>query len=159
MVLRNTNNLSNGPLHHTPTKNTSSNHSHADNTSFNLLKFILSMFQRGSTGNLRLWQLFLCLSVMGCFFYYLLVSSTIYIDEERLSYHIKSESSKAQLTVVMNTFKRHDMMMGRFPQSHTTYHTQPILIIIPNKHTYAYTHTHAYVWNLSPYITFHHHTH
>eukprot|EP01031_Cornospumella_fuschlensis_P028661 gene28661-34603_t len=28
-----------------------------------------------------------------------------------MSYHIKSESPKAQLTVVMNTFKRHDMMM------------------------------------------------
>lgn len=66
---------------------------------------------RTGTGSYRLWQLLLLLSFVGCISYIFLVSTTLSIADERQSFHISADSSKAHMTVVMNTFKRHDMMV------------------------------------------------
>jgi hypothetical protein len=83
-------------------------------SSFNSIKkWIVNWCSKSFSGSYRLWQLLFFLSVTGCCFYSILVSSTLSLTEERVSYHIKSDSNKSQLTVVINTFKRHKMMIGK----------------------------------------------
>lgn len=84
------------------------------------LKHCLGFLKSRPGSSHRLWQLLLALCVFGCVAYLLLVSTAIASDaDSRLTYHSRTDSDKAQVTVVMNTFKRHDMMIGsRFLHPH-----------------------------------------
>lgn len=57
----------------------------------------------------RLWQLLIAIVLIGCLAYVYLDSSSLGVEERQ--HHLGSADSTAQVTVVMNTFKRHDMMM------------------------------------------------
>lgn len=74
-------------------------------------RWIISWCSGKLSGSYRLWLLLILLSLIGCGMYLNLVSSTLAITEERLAYRVHADSNEAQLTVVINTFMRHDMMV------------------------------------------------
>jgi hypothetical protein len=65
---------------------------------------------KGIPGGSKLWRMLAILFVIAVVFYITLFENLFEIEES----NIPSNPKRRQLTVVLNTFKRHDLMMGRF---------------------------------------------